>query len=238
MFIQKYKIMTEVQSRRLVQIYRESRKLLLPLSDPLDVEFSLHRQLSSSREEVYSDWLQWVLEQVSDVQLIGRILGSTELERRAIPQEKISVDREVCVERGHIDQSGRLDLVVRQGFRRLAVIEAKTREYEEVDLNKHVGYRRSINSSDVELIFLAINPPVSDPGGFRFLSWADVCVNLRRIVPLRLEPERILGSSLILAFVGAVEQNLLGFVSPETPSLPSTKITRLVDHLSKARTEA
>jgi len=235
--IQNWQAMSEVESRHLVQIYRESKQRLSPLSDPLDVRFPLQRQLSSSREEVFSDWFQWVLQQVSDARLIGRILGSTELERLGNSQGPIRVDREVRVEHGHTDQSGRLDLVVKQGSRCLAVIEVKTRTYEEADLGKHKGYRESISSPGTDFIFLAVESTGLDLGGFRFLSWADVCVALRRIAPHILDPEHILGTALILAFVGAVEQNLLGFVAPEPAPPPIGKVPRMVRHLMKARIE-
>jgi hypothetical protein len=219
-------------------MYKDSKGRLFPLSDPLDVEFHLHRQLFSSREEVYSDWLQWVLQHVADFDawLIGRILGSSNWELFANSQEPISVGREVPVEHGRNDQSGRLDLVVSRGAMTLAVVEVKTREYGDSDLEKHRGYRDSITvrSPEAELIFLSVDPPASDPGGFRFLSWADLCVALRGIAPRLLEPGHILGTALILAFVGAVEQNLLGFVSPEATSMPVGKIPRIVDHLTRA----
>ena len=234
--------MSRAEGERLAQIYKDSKLRLFPLSDPLDVQFHLHRQLSSSREEVYSDWLQWVLERVadSDARLIGRILGSPNRELFANSRKPITFDREVRIEHGHYDQTGRLDLVVSQGPVRLAVIEVKTREYSDSDLEKHRGYRDSIvvSSPETELIFLSVSPPDSDPGGFRFLSWADVCVTLREIAPRLLAPRHILATALILAFVGAVEQNLLGFISPEATLVPLGKVPRMVDHLTKAgRTE-
>ena len=232
--IRNWEAMSQAESVRLLRMYEASKKRLSPLSDPLDVQFPLHRQLSSSREEVYSDWLQWVLKQVSDVRLIGRILGSSNMEQPANLQEQISVDREVPVKYGHTNQTGRLDLVVKQGHHWLAVIEIKTRAYDETDLKKQEGYRKSINSIETELIFLSVNPPVSDLFGFRFLSWADVCVTLRGMAPHLLKQEQVLGTALILAFVGAVEQNLLGFVSPEAPPVPIGKVPRMVDHLTKA----
>lgn len=231
-----FELMSRAEGQRLTQLLKASRQRFYPLSDPLDVQFHLHRQLSASREEVYSNWLQWVLQQVRDPGPIGRILGSARPDGFANSQEPISIDREEWVERGHVDQTGKLDLVVRQGNQILAVVEVKTREYSAEDLKKHKGYRDSLASTSpgAELIFLAVERPEFDLGGFRFVSWADVCIALRIAAAQMLAPEQILGTSLILAFVGAVEQNLLGFASPGAGPIPIGRIPRMADHLARA----
>ena len=144
------------------------------------------------------------------------------------------VGPQVCVEHGHLNQAGRLDLVISLAEKPLAVIEVKTRPYTALAQEKHQGYRRSVPSPDTDLILLAVDPPDSDRGDFRFLSWAKLCVALRRIALALLAPERIMSTSLILAFVGAVEQNLLGLVSPLSSKIPIGKVPLMVDHLAKA----
>lgn len=134
-----FRIMSQAVREPLAVAYDRSKKSLFPLSDPLDARFPLHRQLSSDREEVYSDWLQWVLQQFSDPQSLGRILGSPNLAQLANPDEPVIVDREITVEHGYAGQAGRLDLVLRQQSRRLIVVEVKTRAYAGADLEKHVG---------------------------------------------------------------------------------------------------
>jgi hypothetical protein len=234
-FVENCKAMSQAEAVNLIQMFKDSRRRLYPLSDPLDLRFPLHRQLSACREEVYSDWLQWVLQQAADAdtRLIGRILGSANQERFAKSQEPIGVDREEPVEHGHNDQTGRLDIVVRQGSAWLAVVEVKTRDYSYFDLEKHKGYLKSVPPG-TDLIFLSVDQPDSDLFGFRFLPWADVCLALRGISSSLLEPEQILSTALILAFVGAVEKNLLGFVSPETNPMPMGRVPRMVDHLKRA----
>jgi hypothetical protein len=226
--------MSQAVLKPLADAYDRSKKCLFPLSDPLDARFPLHRQLSSDREEVYSDWLQWVLQQFSDPRSLGRILGSPNLARLANPEESVSVDREITVEHGYAGQTGRLDLVLRQRSRRLIVVEVKTRTYEDADLEKHAGYTESIDSPETEFVFLAVNPPDTGLHGFRFVSWADVCVALRSLARSRLGSDHVLSTALTLAFVGAVEQNLLGFVSPESASLPVGKAPRMLDQLIRA----
>jgi hypothetical protein len=184
---------------------------------------------------VYSDWLQWVLCQVAEVdsRLIGQILRSPNWKRFANSQNPVAVDREVPVAHGYNDQTGRLDLVIRRGTEWLAVVEIKTRGYSDFDLAKHKGYRDSIAPS-ADLILISVDPPDKDPGGFRFLSWADVCITLRGIAP-RLLSSEVLSTAMILSFVGAVEQNLLGFRLPEEIRMSIGKVPRMIDHLMKVK---
>ena len=67
-----------------------------------------------------------------------------------------------------------------------------------------------------------------DLHGFRFLSWSEICIRLRRLAPSILANKNPLTAGLLLAFVGAVEQNLLGLAKSEKDlgALPRT-----VDHL-------
>jgi hypothetical protein len=226
--------MSQAVLKPLAGAYDRSKKCLFPLSDPLDARFPLHRQLSSDREEVYADWLQWVLQQFADPRSLGRILGFPDLARLASPDEAVIVDREIVVEHGYAGQTGRLDLVLRQRSRRLIVVEVKTRAYAGADLEKHAGYTESIDSPETEFIFLAVNPADTSLHGFRFVSWAEICVALRALARTRLGPDHVLSTALVLAFVGAVEQNLLGFVSPESAALSIGKAPRMLDHLLRA----
>jgi hypothetical protein len=216
---------------KFIELYDISRKRLLPLSDPLDAQFFLHRQLDSSREEVYSDWLHWIFEHIKEAELIGSVLKSEVITQAA---GTLQIDREVGVPHGHHGKTGRLDLVFRQGTDWLSVIEIKTRAYVEEDLKKHRGYRKSVESGQTDFIFLAIDPPGIDLESFRFVSWATVCIELRRIAPNLLGPGEILGTAMMLAFVGAVERNLLGFVFPAANSSKDSKFPIMLDHLNDA----
>ncbi len=226
-----FNAMSESARIQLRQLYNESRVRFSPLSDPLDVSFHLHRQLADSREEVYSDWFQWVLEYLADPKLIAEVLAMPEKVRQfGNAKEPFYITREEKVEHGHQDQSERLDIVIRQGVLKLAVIEIKTRDYSDVDLLKHKGYSACVEAG-TDLIFVAVNKPDSDLSGFRFVAWADICMRLRKIAVTMLRPQRILSTALTLAFVGAVEQSLLGLCSPEGDSFSLGKVPRTVDHL-------
>ncbi len=167
--------MSERARIQLRQLYNESRVRFSLLSDPLDVSFHLHRQLADSREEVYSDWLQWVLEYLADPRLIAEVLAVPDEGRQfGYSSEPLKIKREEHVEHGHQDQSGRLDIVIRQGLSTLAVIEIKTRDYSDVDLLKHKGYSPCVKAG-TDLIFVAVNEPTQilvDSGSWRGLIFA------------------------------------------------------------------
>jgi hypothetical protein len=240
-FVGNCRKVSQSEAAHLYRIYEASKRRLFPLSDPLDVRFHLHRQLSASREEVYSDWLQWVLTQIAgfDAQLIGQILGSSRWRRFVNPHDALAVNREVPVAHGHEGQTGRMDLVISRGDLWLAVIEVKTRSYSNADMAKHKGYGASIPGSSLsaERIFISVDPPGVDSGDFRFLSWSDICVAIRRTAPALLTAGDALTTAMILAFVGAVEQNLLGFRSPDVPEMSIVRVPRMVEHLTRATRE-
>ena len=66
------------ESKRLEGLLRKSDKHFDPLEDPLKVDFGVHRWLRAEREEAYSDWLKWTLEQLESPALISKVLGICE----------------------------------------------------------------------------------------------------------------------------------------------------------------
>lgn len=58
--------------REILEISRDQLKF----TDPLLCDLGLHRWLAKDREEAYSDWLAWVLEQLGDTDAVFRVLGT------------------------------------------------------------------------------------------------------------------------------------------------------------------
>src|SRR5664279_1968883 len=56
----------EPEAARLRRYLRQSNEILRPLGEPLLIDFGLHRWLKEEREEAYSDWLAWIVGQLSD----------------------------------------------------------------------------------------------------------------------------------------------------------------------------
>lgn len=136
-------------------------------------------------------------------------VGEPVLIGRVLGSKRFAGVREVEIARGERVN----EIVIRAGGKTLALIEVRTREQHLLE-----GAQR---------IVLGVHPPDAD---FPFLSWASVCVELRRIAARSLDSERMVGTALILAFVGAVEQNLMGFAWPATAH---GKVPGMASHLSK-----
>jgi hypothetical protein len=205
------------QAARVAALLQRSNGLLAPLGDPLLTDFGGHRWLSGDREEAYSDWLQWVLQQIGTPRAIFQLLHADEPPGLADWRGEPDVARERTVPRGHDGQKGRLDLVVRFGDLALLVLELKTGTAEAADTAKHTGYKQWIatqSAAHKDAVLIATDAESDEYDGFRFLSWAELCLGLRRLARRDCGDGRLVVAAMTLAFVGAVEQNLLGFHTP------------------------
>jgi hypothetical protein len=59
------------------------------------------------------------------------------------------------------------------------------------------------------IVLLAPIPPRNLPTGVKALTWEELCLRLRKTAVQLLMPRPVL-AAMMLGFVGAVEQNLLG----------------------------
>ncbi len=228
----------DMEAERLEKLLRASRKKLAPLDDPFDVDLGLHRWLEEEREEAYSDWLAWVVQQATTPGQIFRLFGLGSPPRDLLECQHPDVQRECCVPHGHIDQEGRLDIVIRFAHQAIIVVEVKKGAGEDADIGKHEGYKQSLNQhsySYQRCLFLATSPEEEPHGDFTFISWADVCIEMR-LLAFELKNERhYLTAAMVLAFVAAVEQNLLGFSASFIHKVRQGQVVffnaKVVDHL-------
>jgi hypothetical protein len=225
------------EAKRLKNLLAQSRKKLAPVQDPFDVDLGLHRWLDAEREEAYSDWLAWVIEQARTPGRVFKILGLQLPPDSLLKRQRAVVRREYCVPYGHIDREGRLDLVIRFGGRAMIVVEVKKGESEEADTTKQAGYTLWLDEQDCfhkKSILLATAGEEESYQGFSFLSWADLCVELR-LLAMALKRDSRLAAAMVLAFVAAVEQNLLGFSAALVRNICEGQVSffnpRIVDHI-------
>ncbi len=184
---------------RLQQILRDSNKRLAPLEDPFGVDLGMHRWLRGQREERYSDWLAWILDQLGVPDLVSAVFGA---DVGGEPARRLVVEREYPVPRG------RLDILLMSGDVRVLAVEVKLDDAESADLGSLPTYRRWLGRTPAILLARAGAKKIYE-GNFELRTWEEVCMALRRMVPLLPPRIALTVRAMILAFVGAVEQNIL-----------------------------
>lgn len=215
----------EQEGERLDELLDKSDKRLCPLGDPLRVDFGAHRWLRGDREEAYSDWLAWILKGLGSAGRIFRVLG---LEKPEVVSRcggiRANVKREQTVTEGHRGKRGRIDIVV--NFEGMAVIGVEVKRLaraDRADTGKHPGYKRWLEKREElfkDAVLIAIDGERDNYSGFTLRTWAQVCLELRRM-SLILRDESLIVAAMILAFVGAAEQNILALRAHGRPVLSS-----------------
>lgn len=210
---------SEAELRRLLD---QSDKMLAPIGDPLRAGLGLNRWLRDDREEAYSDWFAWILEHLDAKDLVEMF--------HVRGDDVVSFCREkpFRVQREQIIPEGRLDIVVSFGEDALArpassnqailVIEVKITSAEQAATEKQRIYRDWLARNSClykpRPVLVAVDAEYDDYEGFTPVTWADVCVMLRRMLPDLCRRLGVLKTAMIAAFVGAVESNLLHLGAP------------------------
>ena len=196
-----------------------SNSRLAPLTEPLLSNFDLHRWLAEEREEIYSDWLEWVIKQLPTV---GDVLDVLDMPRpegmTSDTPIAFSTKREKFVELPHWETFKKLDLVIHSPGRVLVLIEVKKTSAEQADVAKQRAYAEWAEAQPERnkyLVLLAKESERPEYHKFQLRTYGGLCRALREkvrgLVQNRHMP--IATGALVLAFVGAVEQNLLGLSS-------------------------
>jgi hypothetical protein len=207
----------KLDQRELGSLLRESNRLLSPLADPFSTDFGLHRWLRASREEVYSDWLAWIMEGLDNAGDAFRLLD-LHLPPHAARWKNTAAQRETPI------PDGRLDIVLRWPGKALLVVEVKITIEKSAYIDKQSRYKTWMDEHREPLtkaVLLTVDAePGSSEGGFKRLDWRKVCLTLRCMAAGKLTTrassrrnarrEHVIHSALMLGFAGAVEQNLLG----------------------------
>jgi hypothetical protein len=221
------------QDLQLRELLKLSNDKFTPFADPLLTDLGLHRWLSADREEAYSDWLQWVLQQL-DPEMISLLFGIDEVNLVDYCKGKsVKVRREVMIE------CGRLDLLVEIGDKALIMLEVKRMaSADSADTDKHEGYCKWFSSQHYTYKptprLLVVNASLELYKGFVPVLWKNLCIRLRRWFPqirLRVGTTK---AAMVLAFIGAVESNLLQLSTPYESEPRRLLFGRTSDHLQEA----
>jgi len=194
---------------------QRSAKRLAPLGEPLmELDFTEHRWVAGHREEAHSDWLQWILANAEPAELLC-VFGIDDPKTIAACQgSNIVVLRECRVREGHEGSTGRLDLLVELGDEVLLIVEIKLGEAEDADTKKNAGYCHSVEAEDYRqrfksFVILVVDAEEETYFGFKPRLWKDVCIGFRLVAARLCRRGEMLKAGMILAYVGAVEQNML-----------------------------
>ena len=193
---------------------RRSALVFGSLGEPLAVlDFTQHRWVAGHREEAYSDWLQWILARAEPAEVL-RIFGVRDPKVLSVCAGcTVTVDRERPVCYRDEGKTGRLDLEIWFGDMALLVVEVKLGEAECAYTKKQADYRAALEAEKLAplLVILVVDAAAEEYHGFRPWLWADACIELRLAAVRSCGRQEHLRAAMILAFVAAVEQNLLGF---------------------------
>ena len=211
------KAVDEKDRTLLKDLLNQSNRSFSPLADPLNVDFDTHRWLAAEREEAYSDWLAWLLEQIGDArQLLTLFDINDERIVQSCASEKFGVRREVVIKDGR-----RLDVVINLGNDPFLLIECKTKWFDEDAVRDQLDdYGKWANDHQTlaRRFFLAVETDgFVCPDKFEFLPWRQIALRVRALVREWIHScqehgtsdRSLILSAMALAFSGAVEQNLL-----------------------------
>ncbi len=202
----------------LAKSLEKSNRTFTPLADPLEIDFGAHRWLSLEREEAYSDWFGWILQQIEDAVRVLKLFGvQDEGLLLACASEKPIIKREFTI------HDGRLDLFIEFGKRLLVIVEVKTKSFDGVAArNQLVRYDRWAQNQFRPTLgyFVAVEPgEFGFPQRFTPLRWHELALRMRKLAlewirAAKRQPQSgsdLIRAAMTLGFCGAVEQNLLLF---------------------------
>ena len=231
-----------VDAERLKGLLEKSRDTLSPLEEPFDADFDLHRWLRHEREEAYSDWLEWVVRQAQTPSKVFRLFHLGEPPAEITGSLPVTAQRECCIPHGHADHTGRLDLVVRYGDKAIIVVEVKKGDADDADTAKQGGYNSWLAEQTCPKeckysVLVAGDADHEVYEGFRVVRWSSLCIEMRCLAAELCREKRVTTAAMVLAFVAAVEQNLLCFSSGIVKSICEGQVAlfnaAVVDHLKR-----
>lgn len=215
----------------------ERSKNQLGWPDPLLCDLGIHRWLGKGREEAYSDWLAWVLQQLGEADAVLRVLGVS-----ADPKfdtRSYWVEREALVAEGAPGCVGRIDLLIHFGEPEQAVLGVEVKTWDE-SFEKQGGYLKSLQKPflPAECVLVALELAKDRCFGFRLRSWRELSMALRREIARHASGHGgDIMAAMMLGFVGAIEQNLLefGIAAPRRArdKQPTLVSRELLDYLSE-----
>lgn len=221
-----FRNLAQLETLHLQRLLIQSDAYLAPLSDPLRFHLWKNRwlDLQREREESYTDWFAWLLQEMGSAAAILKVFDLHDTEfgeqvRNTSPQ----VTREEVI-RPRIGGRKRLDLTIRFGEIGILLVEVKVRPIEEAGGSENLKvYLHWLMSQEITAKHAVLLVPESFEApcdGWDVRGWGVVGLRLRaQAVALRnADPNNLLLAAMLLGFSGAVEQNVLGLAGTDLAS--------------------
>jgi len=227
--------LAEQERFHLAELLRQSDDRLSPLADPFRLMSAGNRwlDLQREREESYSDWLAWSLEQMGQAEQVLRVFGLEDSEfGTLVHNEKVSVSREEPI-RTPGGEAKRLDIVVRFGDAGILLVEVKIQDLDDAGGRENLPIycawleKRQPDPKHRHAILLVPSSIESPCPGWDVLAWDDVSLKLRlrALAQIKPIPGNLLFAAMLLCFASAVEQNILGWSGTgDAMSTPQTAL--------------
>ena len=213
---------SKCEKSRVTNLLLASDQRLHPLADPLHLALSTHRWLDPghNREESYSDWLSWILQASNSTASMLRILGlsGSDFETSLATRSAIEIAREHAIPVVDAKGKKRPDIVVFGGDEPVLILEIKIKDLDVVGGRENLPlYARWLKerqpNESCRRTLLIVPDEIEPPSpGWTIRSWRQICLSLRH--EALSTPEQhggtLLVKAMMLAFAGAVEQNVLG----------------------------
>ena len=170
------------------ELVQNSDENLKPLGEPFYLDLQASRLFSDVREETYSDWLAWILTALSSrSDGTAKIFKLLAINNEEQDSECPKIFREERTEQGHEGHAGRLDVLILYQVRKLLIhIEVKVTTAEGTDLEKNLGYKKSLEHEYPDIktqihVLLVTDALDSMYDGFIVLTWCHVSKVLRQL---------------------------------------------------------
>src|SRR5262249_55076525 len=90
---------------------------------------------------------------------------------------------------------------------------------------------------DAQAVLLAVTADEEDYDGFKFCAWKALCIRMRKLAVQFCNEGKVTQAAMILSFVAAVEQNLLGYSAEAVREVSGGRVAFLnsviVDHVEE-----
>jgi hypothetical protein len=151
--------------------------------------------------------------------------------RIGVGSTKLKVDREYSI------SAGRLDLLLTLDQSVLIVVEVKKSTAENAETAKQAGYSGWLNSQPYRYskgLLLITDASEENYEQFSPIRWSDLCLRLRSLL-LKLETDLdLVKKAMILAFVSAVETNLIKLVVPPADDVQRLRYAKTLEYLEES----